>query len=93
MNEETGGGRRIRPALRRLLLNCAEICRTNASFLRNDSELHRLTCEVCAEICLRCADACEGKGNLEECSELSRRCAGMCARMAGNPCGAALAEA
>ena len=42
-----------------LLLDCAEICQTSANFMLRGSDLHTLTCGVCAEVCARCAEECE----------------------------------
>jgi hypothetical protein len=42
----------------RLLLDCAEICRTSADFMMRGSVMHQHTCRACAEICRRCAESC-----------------------------------
>lgn len=69
-----------------LLLDCAEICRTSADFMIRGSELHQLTCGVCAEVCGRCATDCEQTGaddaHLKACAEVCRRCAESCRQMA-----------
>lgn len=68
----------------RLLLDCAEICRTSAGFMLRGSELHGRTCAVCAEICERCARDCEGFEDddlLKQCAEICARCAESCRRM------------
>jgi hypothetical protein len=77
---ERGG----RPAHIRLLLDCAEICRTGADFLLRESDLHVLTCGVCAQICERCADDCESFGDDHQmlaCAQACRRCAESCREM------------
>ena len=66
----------------RLLLDCAEICRTSATFLMSGSDLHKLTCGVCAQICQRCATDCERVGDMDACVEACRRCAESCKSMA-----------
>ncbi len=69
----------------RLLLDCAEICQTNANFMLRGSDLHAYTCGACAEVCERCAEECERMGDDEQmrrCAELCRRCAESCRRMA-----------
>lgn len=81
------GGAHAEPAHIRLLLDCAEICRTSADFMIRGSEFHTRTCGVCAEVCARCADDCEriagGDEMMMRCVEVCRRCADSCRRMAG----------
>jgi len=76
------GGKHTEPTHFRLMINCAEICQTSANFMLSGSELHHLTCCVCAEVCRRCADDCERVGDMQECVEACRSCADSCARMA-----------
>jgi len=80
------GGRHAEASHVRLLLDCASICHTSADFMLRGSDLHRLTCGVCAEVCQRCAEACERMAEDEldrRCAEACRRCAGSCRQMAG----------
>jgi hypothetical protein len=77
------GGDHVAPAHFRLMINCAEICRTSATFLLSGSEFHRRTCELCAEICEVCAESCDALGDMQECVEACRRCAESCRQMAG----------
>lgn len=68
----------------RLLLDCAEICRTNADFMLRGSDFHNATCAVCADVCTRCAEACErlaDASKLNECVDACRRCAASCRAM------------
>jgi len=70
----------------RLLLDCADICRTSADFMIRGSELHPHTCLACAAICTRCADECDQMGEdpyMAACAEICRRCAASCTEMAG----------
>lgn len=53
------GGEHLEPAHLRSLMDCAEICRTSASFLLRGSEQHSTTCNACVVICERCAESCE----------------------------------
>lgn len=76
------GGKHTEPKHFRLMLNCAEICQTSANFMLSGSELHGLTCGVCAEVCRQCAEDCEKIGDMDECVEACRICAESCARMA-----------
>jgi hypothetical protein len=76
------GGEHTKPAHFRLMINCAEICQTSANFMLSGSDLHKLTCGVCAEVCARCADDCERVGEMEDCVQICHRCAESCQRMA-----------
>jgi hypothetical protein len=76
------GGTHTEPAHFRLMLNCAEICQTSANFMLSSSELHKLTCAVCAEVCEACAQSCKHVGNMEECAATCRQCADLCRHMA-----------
>ena len=70
----------------RLLLDCAEICRTSADFMIRGSDMHPHTCLACAAICERCGDECDRLGEdpyMAACAEICRRCAASCAEMAG----------
>lgn len=76
------GGKHVEPDHFRLMMACAEICRTSAHFMLIGTEHHRHTCAECAEICTRCADDCERVGDMDECVAACRRCAESCRRMA-----------
>ena len=79
------GGEHSTPEHIRLLLDCAEICQTSANFMLRSSELHGVTCAACAEICDRCAAACErfeGDEIMQACAEACRGCAQSCREMA-----------
>lgn len=79
------GGKHAEAAHIRLLLDCAEICQTSANFMIRGSDLHALTCRVCAEVCERCAQDCEQMGDdaqMQACAEICRRCADTCRQMA-----------
>ena len=80
------GGDHAEPNHIRLLLDCAEICRTSANFMLRMSEFHSQTCGVCADVCERCAQDCEHFGDdqmMQQCAETCRRCAESCREMAG----------
>lgn len=67
----------------RLLLDCAELCQTNANFLLRGSDFTRI-CAVCAEVCEQCAQDCEwlgGDAKLKACADACRRCAESCRQM------------
>jgi hypothetical protein len=76
------GGEHVAPPHFRLMMACAEICRTSAHFMLIGTEHHRHTCRECAEICAECADDCERVGDMEACVEACRSCAESCRRMA-----------
>ncbi|MCA1366392.1 four-helix bundle copper-binding protein [Bradyrhizobium sp. BRP14] len=66
----------------RLIMACAEICRTAAHFMLIGTPHHRHLCRECAEICSECAADCERIGDMAECVEACRRCAESCRQMA-----------
>jgi hypothetical protein len=76
------GGQHTEPRHFTLMMACAEICRTSAHFMLLGSELHKLTCRECAEICKQCAADCERVGEMRECVDACRRCAESCQKMA-----------
>ncbi len=76
------GGRHVEPAHMRLMIACAEMCRTSAHFMLTGTDLHRRTCAVCAEVCEACADSCAEVGEMDRCVEVCRRCAEHCRKMA-----------
>jgi len=84
------GGRHAEADHIRLLLDCAEVCQTGANFMPRASDLHALTCGVCAEVCERCAADCERMADdemMRRCGETCGRCAESCRRMAGGAAG------
>lgn len=66
-----------------LIKSCAEICHTSAKFMMMNSAFHVDTCEICAKVCIECADTCESLGDegLRECIEACRVCAQSCEEM------------
>jgi hypothetical protein len=76
------GEEHVEPRHSRLMLACAEICRTSAFFMELGTEFHKRTCAVCAEVCAECATSCESFNDMKECAEICRRCAESCRRMA-----------
>lgn len=79
------GGRHTEPEHFRLMLNCAEICRTAAEFMLSRSAFHRRLCGLCAEICSACADSCEEIGGMEHCAQVCKQCAHSCRLMSQEP--------
>ena len=76
------GGEHTEPRHFRTMLACAEICQTSANVMLMGSELHKLTCGVCAQVCEECARSCEGMNGMEECARICRSCAEHCRQMA-----------
>lgn len=77
-----GGERHVQLAHIRLMLDCAEICRTAADFMARNSAHHRRICLLCEEICRACAASCQELGGLQECVEACWRCAATCEEIA-----------
>lgn len=80
------GGKHAEASHIALLLSCADICITSARTMLLGSDVHKLTCAACAEICERCAADCErvdpNDAQMKACAETCRRCAESCRRMA-----------
>lgn len=75
------GGAHADPGHIRMLMGCAEMCETCATFMLFDSPLSARVCALCADICDACAKEC---GRLEDkvCADTCRRCAEICRQMA-----------
>ena len=69
------GGRHVQPAHFRLMMACAEICRTSAHFMLLQSEHSKHVCKECEEICIQCAAECEKLGDMQDCVDACRACA------------------
>src|SRR5437667_2002091 len=76
------GGKHVEPAHFRLMMACAEICRTSAHFMLINTPHHKHTCKECAEICTECAADCERVGGMQACVAMCRACAESCRKMA-----------
>lgn len=76
------GGEHVAPHHFRLMMACAEICRTSAHFMLINTPHHRHTCRECAEICEECARDCERLEGMEDCVAACRACAEECRKMA-----------
>jgi hypothetical protein len=71
----------------RVLLDCADICLTNASFIIRASDKHSTISSSCAETCLHCAEVCEVFADdecMKSCAAACRRCAEYCQLMVAN---------
>ncbi|KQW18131.1 ferredoxin [Afipia sp. Root123D2] len=76
------GGEHVAPPHFRLMMACAEMCRTSAHFMLISSPHHKQTCRECAEICTECAKDCERLDGMEDCVAACRACADSCSAMA-----------
>lgn len=76
------GGAHVEPRHARLMLACAEICRTSAYFMELGTEFHKQSCALCAEICAECARSCADLEGMADCVAACRRCADSCRQMA-----------
>jgi hypothetical protein len=76
------GGKHVEPAHFRLMMACAEICRTSAHIMLLNSPHHKHVCRECAEICTECAKDCERIGDMDDCVRACKSCAASCRAMA-----------
>ena len=76
------GGEHVAPEHFRLMINCADICKTAADFMLSSSRLYGQICAACAEVCDACAVSCENLGDMESCVRACRECAQSCRAMA-----------
>lgn len=89
------GGKHVEPNHFRLMLDCAEICRSSAAVMLNSSRFSAAICQTCADICRACAKSCEEMGDMEDCVAACERCADACEQMAmsgGHPAKSARGE-
>lgn len=77
----TMGGQHTEPEHFRLMLNCADMCRTCADIMLSGSDLHSHSCAACAAFCDACAESCERIGDMDECVQSCRSCATSCHQM------------
>jgi len=76
------GGEHVEPAHFRLMVNCADICRTTADFMLSESEFRTRLCALCADVCEACAESCRDIGDMDECMLACELCASSCSAMA-----------
>ncbi|WP_426960355.1 four-helix bundle copper-binding protein [Muricoccus radiodurans] len=80
------GGHHTEKAHIVLMMDCAQLCATDADFMIRGSAHHARLCGVCAEVCEACAADCEkhGEGDaaMQACVVACRRCAAECRKMA-----------
>lgn len=76
------GGRHVAPEHFRLMMSCAEICRSSAHIMLTGSNQHQKSCAACAEICTACAEDCAKLDGMKDCVTACLRCAESCRKMA-----------
>lgn len=77
------GGKHVEPTHFRLMINCADICRTSADFMLSSSDVVGYVCATCADVCDACAASCRALGDMDDCVKACERCAESCRRMSG----------
>ncbi|MNL28114.1 hypothetical protein D3C87_1497450 [compost metagenome] len=75
------GGEHVTPRHFRLMMGCAELCRTAAHALLMGVENYKFFCGACAVMCDDCAASCEGLDGMADCGRTCRACADLCDRM------------
>ena len=75
------GGPHVEQEHFRLMLACAEVCRTHAHLMLLGSPHAEHLAPECAEIAARCAESCERVGDMDSCVATCRACAASCAEM------------
>ncbi|WP_237481109.1 four-helix bundle copper-binding protein [Lichenibacterium dinghuense] len=75
------GGPHVEQEHFRLMLACAEVCRTHAHLMILGSPHARHLAPECAEIATRCAESCASVGDMEACVAACRACAASCSDM------------
>lgn len=78
------GGAHVEAEHMRLMMACAEMCRTAAHIVMTGVAQHAVVCAACAELCAACADSCDSVGDMDECVQACRDCAQSCSTMAGD---------
>ena len=65
----------------RMLLDCSEVCATNAHFLMRNSPVYGSVLQPCAQVCTHCAEVCDEIGETD-CANACRASATCCEQMA-----------
>jgi hypothetical protein len=77
------GGEYVEPSHLRLMLACAELCRSTADALLAAFDTCEDLCALCARVCTQCAESCERLGDLQECVDACRSCSRACLAVTG----------
>jgi len=65
----------------RILLDCSEVCATNAHFLMRNSPVYGSVLQACAQVCTHCAEVCDEIGE-NDCANACRASATSSEQMA-----------
>ena len=65
----------------RILLDCSELCATNAHFMMRNSPVSGSLFQACAQVCNHCAEVCDEIGE-NDCANACRASATSCEQMA-----------
>lgn len=82
------GGRHAESAHIRLMLDCAEICRTAADFMMRGSDHQSSVCALAAEVAAACARSCaefKDDARMKACVDACLRCASSCKQTQAAP--------
>ena len=71
------GGARASADHVRMLLDCAEMCRSTVHFMFAGSAFQSRVCALCSEVCKRCEASCRAMGEAQDlrCAEACHCCA------------------
>ncbi len=77
---EKKAGKSVDPKLVALMKDCASICNVNEGFRQRKSTFRGQVDKVCADVCARCAQACQDSKDpqLKTCADLCRKCSTSC---------------
>lgn len=75
------GGKHVEPEHFRLMVNCAQICKTSIDLQLTESAFCGNYHELCAEVCDACADSCAALNDMTVCEKACRDCAVSCRSM------------
>ncbi len=75
------GGAHVEPDHFRLMINCADMCRTAADFMLSESEFQTRACSLCADVSEACAASCRDVGDMEDCALACEIAGASCASM------------
>ena len=64
----------------RILLDCSEVCATNAHFMMRNSPVSGSVLQPCAQVCNHCAEVCDEIGE-NDCADACRASATSCQQL------------
>ncbi len=75
------GGAHVEEKHLRVMMACAEMCRSAAHIMMTGYDGHASVRAACAEICERCAASCRHLDGMADCVKACRACAHICQDM------------